>query len=1263
MNPLNFFLLLQKHVKSFWNYSIQRQLVFSFSLVSLTLMVSFSYLMFTHQRGFLYETATDRATGLAHTVASSSTSWVLANDLAGLQEVLLGFTKTPDLKFALVLSMRGEVLGSTDAKQVGRYVNDKVSLGLLASTAEPRVLINQPSLVDVALPIMAGDRHIGWARVEMTRASSNANLLRLGLDGLGFSLLAVVTSLMVAGWLARRLTRRLHHLMDVTREIEQGKRDMRSTIVQNDEVGKLASSFNHMLETLNDSEKNLGRINRLYAAWTECSAIIVRENNEQVLLDSICQVLTDCVPFEIVWIGVPDQDGWVSPVASSGKEAVYLSGIKVSVDADRMEGRAPMGAAIREGTPKIFNDFLNAPESATWRTLAAKHHCHAVAAFPIFRSGHCYGGIVVSSAEVNFFTSEVIGLMSGLADDITFALSSLDRERQRLADVVTLERAAKVFEYSKEGILVTDADNKIISVNKSFTEITGYLPKEVIGQNPGILSSGRHDAKFYRKLWGTLVKTGSWQGELWNRRKNGEIYPESLTIICVKGDDGLVINYIAIFGDITERKQAEEALNKSEFLWKFAIEGSGDGVWDWNIQTNETNYSKRWKEMLGYAEDDILPTFQEWVDCIHPDDQPHVAATIQAYLEGKTEIYVVEYRLRCKDERYKWILARGMVVSRSEDGKPLRMIGTYTDTTERNQTEQNLRIAAIAFESQEGMFVTDANSVILRVNHVFTSITGYTAEEAIGKTPRLLNSGRQDDAFYTAMWASINNTGAWQGEICNRRKNGEIYPEHLTITAVKDQDGIVTNYVATLTDITLRKAAEEEIQHLAFYDPLTGLANRRLLLDRLNQALASSARSGNDGALLFLDLDHFKTLNDTLGHDIGDLLLQQVAERLTACVREGDTVARLGGDEYLVMLEDLSEQNIEAAAQTEAIGEKILTALNRPYQLATHEYHSTPSIGVALFSDHNQSQDDLLKHADIAMYQAKKAGRNTMRFFDPQMQASIDVRAALEADLRLALQEKQFKLYYQSQVYHNRQIIGAEVLLRWQHPVRGLVPPLEFIPLAEETGLILPIGQWVLEMACDQLKAWEGSIHTQHLQLAVNVSARQFYQPNFIEMVSQALSHSAINPDRLKLELTESLVLDNIADTILKMHALRGIGVRFSMDDFGTGHSSLAYLTQLPLDQLKIDQSFIRNIGIKSTDAVIVQTIIGMGNNLGMDIIAEGVETEAQRAFLQKHGCPACQGYLFSKPVPLEEFEVLLGMIAFDGVGQNIQEDILELNT
>jgi len=563
---------------------------------------------------------------------------------------------------------------------------------------------------------------------------------------------------------------------------------------------------------------------------------------------------------------------------------------------------------------------------------------------------------------------------------------------------------------------------------------------------------------------------------------------------------------------------------------------------------------------------------------------------------------------------------------------------------------EDFRIAATAFESREGMLITDANSTIIRVNSAFTDITGYTVEDVIGKSVRMLSSGRQDFAFYAAMWKSISDTGAWEGEIWNRRKNNEVYPAHLIITAVKDTNSVVTNYVASLSDITQRKQADEEIRHLAFYDKLTGLPNRQLLLNRLQHSLASSARSGKEGALMFIDLDNFKTINDTLGHGMGDLMLQQVAQRLTSCMREGDTVSRVGGDEFVVLLEDLSEQAHMAAEQTRVVGEKILAAINQPYQLATQKFRITTSIGAALFSNNPQSIDELMKQADIAMYQAKKAGRNTLRFFDPQMQAAVNTRAALESDLRKALEHQQFQLHYQIQVDSMNRPLGAETLIRWLHPKRGFVSPAQFIPLAEENGLILPMGLWVLETACAQLKVWEQDALTRDLALSVNVSARQFHQADFAAQVQAAVQRHAINPKLLKLELTESMLVEDVEKIIVTMNTLKETGIQFSMDDFGTGYSSLQYLKRLPLAQLKIDRSFIRDMAVDASDNSIVQTIIAMAKSLNLNVIAEGVETEEQRQLLAFHGCQHYQGYLFGKPVPVAQFEALLktGMIASD---------------
>jgi diguanylate cyclase (GGDEF)-like protein/PAS domain S-box-containing protein len=459
-------------------------------------------------------------------------------------------------------------------------------------------------------------------------------------------------------------------------------------------------------------------------------------------------------------------------------------------------------------------------------------------------------------------------------------------------------------------------------------------------------------------------------------------------------------------------------------------------------------------------------------------------------------------------------------------------------------------------------------------------------------------------------------------------------------TVLDDNSGPMV--IEAFIDLTERKKAEEVIHNLAFYDPLTNLPNRRLLMDRLHQAMASGTRNGQHGAILFLDLDNFKTLNDTKGHDIGDLLLIEVAQRLQGCVREGDTVARFGGDEFMLILEGLSTEQAEAAAHAEMIAEKIRTVLGQSFQLNNLEHHCSASIGINLFFDHPGTVDELIKQADVAMYQAKQTGHNAIRFFDPTMQAVLDARSKMEAALRVALSKQQFCLHYQIQVDAALRPIGAEALLRSEHPDLRMISPAQFIPLAEENGLIQPIGLWVLETACAQIKAWQQDARTRDLVLAINVSAKQFRQADFVAQVQAAVQNQAINPMLLKLELTESLLLENIEDTIATMNALNEIGIQISLDDFGTGYSSLQYLKRLPLNQLKIDQSFVRDIANDSSDKGIVRTIIAMAKSMKLDVIAEGVETEEQRQLLLKNGCTHYQGYLFGRPVPIEQFEALL---------------------
>ncbi len=579
-------------------------------------------------------------------------------------------------------------------------------------------------------------------------------------------------------------------------------------------------------------------------------------------------------------------------------------------------------------------------------------------------------------------------------------------------------------------------------------------------------------------------------------------------------------------------------------------------------------------------------------------------------------------------------------VSRLSTEQGPLMTCSLRDIRARNKAEAELRITATAFESNDGIIVTDARGVIQRINLAFTRISGYTLADLVGKSTELLRSSRHDEDFYRAMRQEIRDNGAWQGEVWGRRKNGEEYPEWLNISVVRNKEGKVTHYVGSHADITERKQAEAEIKDLAFFDQLTGLPNRTLFGDRLRQAIRASSRSGNFGVLLFIDLDNFKELNDTMGHDVGDRLLRQVAKRLITQAREVDTVARLGGDEFVVIIANLSTVEREAVNQAETIAEKTLDTLRLPYNLGEVTYTSTASIGATLFKEKRDTFEELMKQADLAMYKSKAVGRNTVRFFDPAMESAIMERARLEKDLRHGLAQQHLVVYYQAQMTGDGYLVGAEALVRWLHPVRGIVAPVEFIQMAEESGLILPLGRWVLETACKQLAAWSRNPGMAHLTLAVNVSACQFRQNDFVSQVLAVIEATHANPLRLKLELTESLLVEDVATVIEKMNALRSRGVGFALDDFGTGYSSLSYLKRMPLVQLKIDKSFVHDVLTDPSDAAIAKTIVALAKSLDLSVIAEGVETVAQRDFLAQIGCHDYQGYLYGMPMPIDQFEL-----------------------
>ncbi len=539
--------------------------------------------------------------------------------------------------------------------------------------------------------------------------------------------------------------------------------------------------------------------------------------------------------------------------------------------------------------------------------------------------------------------------------------------------------------------------------------------------------------------------------------------------------------------------------------------------------------------------------------------------------------------------------------------------------------------------SSDAILIADSENRIVSVNAAFCEITGYSADEVAGRNPKILSSGKHDAKFYQAMWRDLREAGRWSGEVWNRRKNGEIYAELLTVNTVKNDRGELTHYVAIFADITEHKQIQEHVRYLAHYDALTNLPNRVLFNDRLGQALINAQRADSKAAVMFLDLDRFKNINDTLGHGAGDMLLQEVAARLTDCIRQGDTVSRLGGDEFVVLLPELNDEK-----DTQRVAQKLLNTLAFPIVLQGHELHISASIGISYYPMDGTNTETLMRHADIAMYRAKEEGRNNYQYYHASMNARSFERLAMEASMRHALKRGEFELYYQPRyAMPEGAIVGAEALIRWSHPELGMVSPGLFIPLAEETGLILPIGEWVLKQVAAQGRAWQQAGFPP-LSLAANVSARQFRQPDFAGKVMQILRDSGFDPRHLELELTESTLMAHVEENIETLQALNALGIRIAIDDFGTGYSSLSYLKRLPVDILKIDRSFVSELPDSRDGAAIVEAIVAMARSLGLHIVAEGVETAVQLEFLQERKCDEIQGYYFSRPLPVEQFEQLV---------------------
>ena len=666
-------------------------------------------------------------------------------------------------------------------------------------------------------------------------------------------------------------------------------------------------------------------------------------------------------------------------------------------------------------------------------------------------------------------------------------------------------------------IVVKDHEGKFLLANKPLASFYGTTPAEMVGKHDGHYSATPEQAEFFRRNVVEIMARG--RTEVVFEESTDERSGQTHTFRSIKkpfiGDNGLP-RILVIAQDISDIRRAQAQVQESERRLSDVLNVTGEGVWDWQVQTHALQHNQRWYELLGYSRQEMSSTMADFERCIFPEDLPAIRAALDRCLQGQGP-YRHEHRMRRKDGSTIWVLDRGDVVERDAQGRPARMVGSFADVTER-------------------------------------------------------------------------------------------------------------------------KLAEQQTARLAFFDPLTGLPNRRLMLDRLQHAIDASFRTAQYGAALFIDLDNFKELNETHGHAAGDALLQQVAKRLLGCVRKMDTTARIGGDEFVLILENLGEQAMDAAARVQAVATAVLREVGQPIDADGAVSRTTPSIGIALFGAPHDNADELLRRAEFAMYQAKDAGGNTLRFYDPAMQESVLARANLVADLRRSLDHKELCIYLQPIVDTAGRPVGAEALVRWRHPVRGIVSPADFIPLAEQTGLILQLGEDVLTDACAQLVAWAGHASTRELTMSVNVSARQFHQGDFVARVLDVVARTGANPGLLKLEMTESVLLNDVDGIIVKMTALRQRGVRFSIDDFGTGYSSLSYLKRLPLDELKIDRSFVDEVLTDVNDASIVRTILVLARSLSLNVVAEGVETAAQRDFLARHGCPFFQGYHFGRPVPAQDW-------------------------
>jgi diguanylate cyclase (GGDEF)-like protein/PAS domain S-box-containing protein len=737
-------------------------------------------------------------------------------------------------------------------------------------------------------------------------------------------------------------------------------------------------------------------------------------------------------------------------------------------------------------------------------------------------------------------------------------------------------------------------------------------------------------------LFESLRRQGQYHAELRLRMRDGGHRFHLVEAAMLYSPQGKEEGAVLSATDISALKQQELALRRSDARFNVAERVAHVGSWDLDVASDAMSWSREMYRLLGVAEG-TPPSRVRLRAAIHRDERAAVLAALAEALAQRQPLDL-EFRLDTPEGATpRWVHLRA-TVTYGEDGRPLRLVGTMQDTSARRLAEEELRLAASVFEnSLNAILIADAQGVIRKVNRAFCVMTGYSEREAVGQTARLLRSGEHDEAFYAEMWAALKDHARWEGELVNRRKDGRHIVVWESIVAVRDAAGTVTSYIGLFSDISEQKAAAERIRQLAFFDALTGLPNRALLLDRCEHAIARASREGRRLAVLFLDLDRFKHINDSLGHPVGDALLQAVAHRLRDVLRGYDTIARLGGDEFVVLLEDIgSPMNAQMVAQ------RIVEAFHEPFHLDEHSLSIGTTVGISLFPDHGSDVTSLFKYADLALYQGKEGGRGDFRLFESRFNDAARQRMQFESELRGALERDELTLHYQPLLtLPAGRPVAAEALLRWTHPVLGPVSPAEFIPVAEDSGLIVPIGAWVLEQACRQARRWLDEGLPLEV-IAVNLSGAQIQRADLVDLVAQVLERTGLPPQHLELEISEAYLLRHAERDLKRLTHLRELGVSLALDDFGTGQTSLGHLRRLPVSRLKIDRSFTADIDCDAAGATVTRAIIGLGHGLGMTVVAEGVETAEQEASLIQQGCDLVQGFRYSRPLPAPAFEAFV---------------------